>query len=218
MDLYLSPMSCSLAAHIACLEAGLSPTLHRVDRKTKQLEDGRDFRLIAPQAIVPVVSLDGGGVLTESAAVLQYIADRAPDKQLAPAWGTPDRYRLIEWLNFTTAELHKKHVWMIFSSKTTDEMKAWSRAHAAPVLDHVAGRLAEHDYLVGERFTVADAYMFWALFVAPHGGLSLDAHQPLRSYVERLRQRPSVAAALAYEVPLFQRETAGSAPRAQPAA
>jgi glutathione S-transferase len=216
MDLYLSPLSCSLAAHIACLEAGLAHTLHRVDRKTKRLDDGRDFTAISPQAIVPVVSLPDGGVLTESAAVLQYIADRAPARQLAPAWGTPERYHLIEWLNFTTSELHKKHIWMIFSSKTSEEMKAWGRATAGPVLDHIARRLTSHDYLVGERFTVADAYMFWALFVAPHGGLSLDGHQPLRSYVERIRNRPSAVAALAHEGPLYARETAGGgAPRSQ---
>jgi glutathione S-transferase len=216
MDLYLLPMSCSFAAHVACLEAGLAPNLLRVDRKTKRLDDGREFAAIAPQGAVPVVSLPDGGVLTESVAVLQYIADQAPDRQLAPAWGTPERYRLIEWLNFTTSELHKKHLWMIFSSKTTDEMKAFARATVTPVLDHVARHLASREYLVGDRFTVADAYMFWALFVAPHGGISLDAHPALRAYVERIRARPTVAAALAYEGPLFARESAASnAPRSQ---
>jgi glutathione S-transferase len=203
-------MSCSFAAHVACLEAGLAPTLHRVDRRTKLLDDGRDFRAIAPQANVPVLGV-GDGVLTESVAVLQYIADRAPDRRLAPAWGTPERYRLVEWLAFTSTELHKKHLWMVFSTRTTDEMKAWSRAQAQPVLAHVARWLADHDFLVGERFTVADAYMFWALFVAPHGGISLDAHQPLRTYVERIRNRPSVVQALGYEGPLFARESAAAA-------
>jgi glutathione S-transferase len=216
MDLYFLPMTCSLAAHIAALEAGLSLNLLRVDRKTKRLDDGRDYAAIAPQASVPVIGLPDGGVLTESVAVLQYIADQAPDKQLAPRWGTVERYQLIEWLNFITSEVHKRHIWLIFSTKTSDEMKAWSRSHAAPVLDHIARRLERHDYLVGDRFTVADAYLFWTLFVAPHGGLSLDAYPALRAYVDRIRSRPSVAAALAYEGPLYARDAAaGVAPRSQ---
>jgi glutathione S-transferase len=214
MDLYISPMSCSLAAHIACLEAGLAPTIHRVDRKTKRLDDGRDFRAISPQAIVPVISLPDGGVLTESAAILQYIADQAPDAQLAPPPGSPERYRLCEWLNFTTSEVHKKHIWMVFSSKTTPEMKAWGRETAPAMLAHVAKHLENRDYLLGSRFTVADAYMFWALFVAPHGGISLNPYPALKAYVERIHARPSVVAALAFEGPLYAREAAaGGAPR-----
>ena len=208
MDLYISPMSCSLAVYIACLEAGLTPTIHRVDRKSKRLDDGRDFRTIAPQAVVPVISLPDGGVLSESAAVLQYIADLATTKQLAPPAGTLERYRLMEWLNFITTELHKKLLWNVFSSKTTDELKAWARNNATATLDHAARRLAEHEFLIGDRMTVADAYMFWALLVAPHGGISLDAHPVLRAYVERIQQRPAVQAALAHDYPLYAKEKA----------
>jgi len=216
MDLYISPLSCSLAVHIAALEAGITPTLYRVDRKTKLLDDGRDFHAISPLGIVPAITLADGSILTESSAVLQYIADQAPAKQLAPPWGTPERYHLQQWLNFTTSELHKKHAWMIFSSKTSAEMKAWSRANAAPTLDYAARHLADREYVVGGRFTVADAYLFWALFVAPHGGLSLDAHPALQAYVARIQSRPSVAAALAVELPIYQREVAaGTAPRSQ---
>ncbi len=214
MDLYISPMSCSLAVHIACLEAGLAPALHRVDRKTKTLDDGRDYRTIAPQGNVPVIALPEGGVLSESVAVLQYIADRAPAKQLAPAAGTTERYQLQEWLNFVTTELHKKLLWMVFSSKTPPELKAWARANAASTLDHTARQLTAHEYLVGDRFTVADAYMFWGLLVAPHGGISLDAHPALTAYVARIQQRPSVQAALAHDYPLYSKEAAaGGAPR-----
>jgi len=214
MDLYISPMSCSLAAHIACLEAGLTPTLQRVDRKAKTLDDGRDYRAIAPQGNVPVIALPGGGWLSESVAVLQYIADLAPASQLAPAAGTLERYRLMEWLNFITSELHKKLLWMVFSSKTSPELRVWARANATATLDHAARHLAEHDYLVGGRFTVADIYLFWALLVAPHGGISLDAHPALGSYVTRIQQRPSVQAALAHDYPLYAREAAaGNAPR-----
>jgi glutathione S-transferase len=207
MDLYISPMSCSFAAHVSCLEAGIEPDLHRVDRTTKRLDDGTDFRTISPLAIVPVIRADGW-TLGESSAVLQYIADCAPQKRLAPPWGTPERYHLQQWLNFTTSELHKKHLWPIFSSKTNQDQKAWSRANIAPPLEHVARHLADREYLVGDTFTVADAYMFWALFVLPHGGVPLDAYPALDPYVARIRPRPTVAKALAYEVPLFQREAA----------
>jgi glutathione S-transferase len=214
MDLYISPLSCSLAVHIAMLEAGLEPRLLRVDRKTKRLDDGRDYFAIAPLGVVPVIGL-ADGVLTESAAVLQYVADAAPDKHLAPPPASPERYRLQEWLNFITSELHKKHIWMVFSSKTTPEMKAWSRANAGPTLDHVARHLADREFLL-DRFTVADAYMWWALFVAPHGGITLDGHPALKAYVARIQARPAVARALATELPLYQREAAaGIAPTSQ---
>jgi glutathione S-transferase len=207
MDLYISPMSCSFAAHVAGLEAGVSLNLHRVDRATKLVDDGTDYRTISSLAIVPVLRVDGW-TLGETSAVLQYIADRAPDRRLAPPWGTPERYELQQWLNFTTSELHKKHLWPIFSSKTSQDHKAWSRANIAPPLEHVARHLATHAFLVGDTFTVADAYMFWALFVLPHGGVSLDGYPALAAYVARIRQRPAVGAALAYEVPLVQRDAA----------
>jgi glutathione S-transferase len=208
MDLYISPMSCSLAVYIACLEAGITPTVHRVDRATKTLEDGRDYRAIAPQGTVPVITLPDGGLLGESVAVLQYIADLAPASQLAPAAGTVERYRLQEWLNVITTELHKKLLWMVFSSKTTPELKGWARANATSTLDHMARRLAASDYLVGNRFTVADAYRFWGLLIAPHGGISVDAHPALGAYVTRIQQRPSVQAALAHDYPLYTTEAA----------
>jgi glutathione S-transferase len=218
MDLYISPLSCSFAAHVACLEAGVPFTLHRVDRKTKRLDDGRDYRAVAPQAIVPAVSLDDGAILTESAAVLQYIADRVPEKELAPRWGTAERYRLVEWLNFITTELHKKHLWMIFSTRTPEPVKSWAKSSAASALSHVAARLDAHDFLLGDRFTVADAYLFWALLVAPHGGLSIDAYPSLVAYCDRIRARPSVKAALAHEYPLYMKEAAVNGDLAQPSA
>ncbi len=214
MDLYISPMSCSLAVHIACLEAGVTPTIHLVDSKTKRLADGRDYLAIAPTGTVPAISLPEGGVLGESSAVLQYIADRAPASGLAPAAGTLERYRLIEWLNFVTTELHKKHMWMVFGSKSTPELKAWSRANAPGTLAYVERYVSEHEYLVGGRFTVADIYLFWALLVAPHGGIPLDSYPALKAYVARIQTRPSVQAALAHDYPLYTREAAaGNAPR-----
>lgn len=206
MKLYISPMSCSLTAHIAALETGLAVELVRVDRKTKRLDDGSDFREIAPKAVVPVLALPDGDMLTESVAILQWIADQAPDAGLAPAWGTPERYRLIEWLNFVTTELHKKHAWTIFSSKTTPELKAWSREHAGATLEHVERHLATRSYLVADRYTVADIYLAWTLLVLPHGGVSLDAYPALRAYVARIQERPAVQRALAIELPMYRRE------------
>lgn len=207
----MSPLACSLAAHIACLEAGLPVTLHRVDLATKRLEDGRDYLTLVPLGNVPALEWPDGGVLVESTAVLQYIADRVPASNLAPAWGTAERYRLLEWLNFVSSEVHKRHTWKLFASETTPELVAWSRAHATPVLRCVERHLTERTYLVGEHFTVADAYLFWTLLVLPHGGVALDAYPALRAYAERIQRRPSVQQALAIELPMYQREKAAKA-------
>jgi glutathione S-transferase len=211
MELFILPMSCSFAAHIACLEAGLDPTLRRVGRDSKVLDDGTAYASLAPKAHVPAIRTDDGWVLTESSAVLQYIADLAPDKQLAPPAGTRERYHLVEWLNFIATEVHKKHIWPIFSSKISLEHKEWARANAAPMLEFVERHLSARPFLLGGRFTVPDAYLFWALFIAPHGKLSLEPYPALRAYVDRIRGRASVTAALAYEGPLFQAESAASA-------
>jgi glutathione S-transferase len=211
MELFILPMSCSFAAHVACLEAGVAPTLRRVARDSKLLDDGTAYAALAPKTHVPAIRTEDGWVLTESSAVLQYIADLAPDKGLAPPAGTRERYQLAEWLNFVATEVHKKHIWPIFSSKTSPEHKDWARSNAAPMLDHLERHLTGRAYLLGDRFTVPDAYLFWALFIAPHGKLSLQPYPALRAYVDRIRVRPSVTAALAYEVPLFQAESAANA-------
>jgi len=217
MELYFSPFSCSFAAHVACLEAGLAPNLQHVARGTKRLDDGRDYLAIAPQGNVPALALDDGAVLTESAAVLQWIADRAPEKNLAPRAGTLERYRLVQWINFVTSEIHKKHLWMIFSSKTPPAVKTWARENAAASFGFVAAHLAENDYLLGDRFSVADAYLFWALLVAPFGGLSLEPWPSLGAYVKRMLARPSVQAAIKFDRPLYEKEAAtGTAPTAAP--
>lgn len=219
MDLYISPMSCSFAAHVACLEAGLPVTLHRVDRATKRLDDGADYRAIAPLAIVPALSSGAGAVITEMGAVLQWIADRAPDKRLAPPWGSDERYALISWIHFVSTEIHKKHLWMIFSSKTPAAVKEWARSDPRAPLDLVAKHLEERAFLMGDTFTVADAYLHWALFVMPFGGIGLSAWPALERYAARVGERPSVKAALAIEGPMFQKEQAATqavslAPRA----
>jgi glutathione S-transferase len=177
-------------------------------RKTKTIAgDGRDYLAIAPKGNVPAVSLPDGGLLTESSAVLQYVADKAPASNLAPPPGSPERYRLAEWLNFISSELHKKHLAMAFSTKTSPEVKAWARETAPDTLAFVENHLKDHEYLLGDHFTVADTYLFWALLVAPHGGIPTDKFPSLTAYVTRIRKRPSVMTALAHDYPLFERES-----------
>lgn len=218
MDLYISPMSCSFAAHVAAREAGVAVELIPVARASKLLPDGRDYRTLVPLANVPALGLADGSVLTESSAVLQYLADQAPERELAPAWGSPERYRLIEWLNFISTELHKKHLWPIFSTRTTPAHKDWSRAHIDPPLAHVERALTGRSFVLGERFTVADCYLFWALLVLPHGQVPLTAYPAITAYVARLQARPAIAAALAHEVPAFRAEAAALAAAAATAA
>jgi glutathione S-transferase len=208
MDLYISPMSCSFAAHFACLEAGLPVTIRRVDRTTKRLDDGSDFRAIAPLAIVPAIALPGGKVITEMGAVMPWIADRAPEKGLAPRWGSDERYDLGAWIHFISTEIHKKHLWMIFSSKTPEAVKDWAKADPSAPLDFVAKHLESRTYLLGDTFTVADAYLFWALTVMPFGGIPLAKWPVLEGYAARIRERPCAKAAFAIEVPMFQEEQA----------
>lgn len=212
MDLYISPLSCSFAVHVVCLEADVPIKLHRVVRSTKLLEDGRDFHAIAPQAIVPAIGLPDGSVLTETAAVLQYIADLKPTLPLAPRWGTPERYRLIEWLHFVSTEVHKKHLFPVFSSKTSDAVKAYAASTAAPPFEHAARRLEQKPFLLGEEFTVADSYLYWALMVAPYGGIKVES-PALKAYVARIRERASVKRALEIELPMYLAEK-GSLPTA----
>jgi glutathione S-transferase len=210
MELFILPMSCSLAAHVALLEAGIEPTLREVSAD-HQLADGTSYLAIAPKGAVPAVRLPDGTLLTESSAVLQYIADQAPDKQLAPAHGTRDRYLLAEWLNFISTEVHKKLAYLVFSSQTSAEIKAWARTHGAAPLAFVERHLSTRDFLMGTRFTVADTYLFWALLILPSGGVPLAAYPNLAAFVSRIRQRPSVVDALRIEVPMFKARSAANA-------
>jgi len=195
MDLYISPMSCSFAAHLACLEAGITPTLHRVDRATKLLDDGSDYRAIAPLAIVPVIR-DDGFVLGESSAVLQYIADHAPDHRLAPAAGTRERYLHQQWLNFITSELHKGYSPLF--RNPPEEWKAKIKETLAARLDFTARALEARPFLLGE-FSVADAYLFTVLRWSKDVGIDLGPWPALLKYFDRVAARPAVKTALEVE-------------------
>jgi len=205
MDLYASPMACSLASHITALEAGLPVAIHYVSAG-KTTDDGADYHKIAPNGYVPALKLANGQVLNEGASVLQYLADQKPASKLAPAWGTPERYQLIDTLNYLATEVHKHLFHPIFTPSATDGEKAAAKAQLAPTLDYIAGRLGDREFLIGDSFTVADAYLVtllnWFRFVGSDLPPRLDA------YHQRHLARPAVKKAMAEEMAERQRRAA----------
>jgi glutathione S-transferase len=199
MKLYFSPGSCSLSPHIALREAGLSFELVRVDLRSKKTADGRDYLAINPKGYVPALELDDGEVLTEGAIVVQYIADQSPDARLAPRQGTRERLRLAEWLHFIATELHKASG-PIKHPKASDELKEALKAKLDLRLSFLAKSLEKKAYLLGESFSVADGYAYYALrsLLKGDGGL-LDRYPVLNGYFERVAARPAVRAALEAE-------------------
>lgn len=202
IELYYAPMACSLAARIVATEARVPIALRQVEIYAKTLTDtNASYRAIAPLGLVPVLRLDDGALLTEVAAVLQYLADQAPASRLAPPWGSIARYRLIEWLGYIGTELHKKILWVQFSREMTDAARASARALAPATFDHLERQLDGRAYLLGDDFTAADAYLVWALRLARIAGLDPLAKRPaLASYRARVEARPSVRDAFASEM------------------
>jgi len=204
LQLYFSPMACSLASRIALMEAGIEARYHMVQLWTKKVrEDDGDFRAVAPKGAVPVLVLENGERLTESAAVLQYIADRKPELGLAPQPGHPDRYRLQEWLSFVGTELHKGFLFPTFWYKD-DASLAKPRARIAHTLSVPSAHLADREFLVGERFTVADAHLAWALLLLRAAGVDVAQWPPLAAYLSRIQARPQVKAAVGTEMQLWK--------------
>jgi glutathione S-transferase len=199
VKLYYSPFACSLASHIACREAGLAFDLVRVELSTKRTAEGGDLLADNPMGQVPTLVLDGGRVLTENVAVLAYLGDSAQKPAASPSSDVADRYELMRWLAFVSTEVHKKILAAIYAPTSTDAVKEHARASADRVLAVLAARLASRDTLLGDDFTVADCYLFWALTLMPHAGVSLERFAALGRYHERHRARPAVKAALRYE-------------------
>jgi glutathione S-transferase len=197
MKLYHSPGACSLSPHIVAREAGLVLTLVRVDTKTRSTAAGDDYLAINGKGYVPLLELEDGTRLTEGPAIVQYLADRAPDTGLAPPNGTLPRYQLQEWLNFITSELHKQFS-PLFDPSHGDEVKARFRDKLAGRFDWIAKQLGDRDYLTGE-FTVADAYLFTVLNWTKWTGIDLSRWPVLERYVARVAARPQVQAALKAE-------------------
>ena len=198
MKLYFSPGTCSLSPHIAACEAGLTIELVPVNIKTHKLSDGSDYYAINPKGSVPVLELTDGKRLTEGPAIVQYIADQAPQTKLAPANGTWERYRLQEWLNFITSELHKGFS-PLFNPKSPEEAKTLARDKLNERLKWVDEQLQGKSYLMGETFSVADGYLFtvagWGKFV----GVDLTSLTQLSAFMTRVAARPAVQAALKAE-------------------
>jgi glutathione S-transferase len=195
MKLYFSPGACSLSPHIALREAGLAFELVLASTKTKKLKDGSDFYAINPKGQVPVLELDNGERLTEGPAIVQYIADQAPASQLAPAAGTLARYRLMEWLNFITSELHKGFT-PLFTPGVPEETQTQARARLLDRLTWVNSQLEGRTWLMGDTFSVADGYLFtvtnWARLVH----VDLSGFAALNAWRERVAARPAVQAAM----------------------
>lgn len=198
MKLYFSPGACSLSPHIVLQEAGLEFTLERVDLRARQTVAGADFLAINSKGYVPALELKDGTVLTEGPAIVQFIADLTPDRQLVPAHGTLERYQLIEWLNFIATEVHKSFG-PLFRPTATEDMKEAARSNLVNRLDWVAARLAGRDYLMGSQFTVADAYLFTALGWAAIVNFDLSPWPLLVAYQQRVGSRPAVQQALRAE-------------------
>jgi len=198
MKLYYSPGACSLSPHIALLEAGLPYDLVKVDLKAKKLENGDDYLKVNPKGQVPALGLDNGELMTEGPVIVQMIADKVAGKNLAPAIGTAERYRLQEWLNFITTELHKNFGPM-FSPVLADDAKAFFKDRVMAKFKYIDGALAGRDYLMGKQFTVADGYLFTMLSWADRMKFDLAALPNLLSYRARVAARPKVQEALTKE-------------------
>lgn len=203
MELYFAPMACSLATRIALYESDQPASFHQVVLGTKMLSTGENYLDINPKGQVPALRLDDGTILTEGPAVLQYVADLKPNSGLAPLNGSYARYELQSWLNYISSEVHKQIFYVIFNPSAPAEAKGFARDTVAPAkLGHLAEHLADKDYLLGNSFTVADAYLLVMLNLAQYAGLDLARWPLLVTYRERLMVRPAVARAVSEEAAL----------------
>lgn len=198
MKLYQSPGACSLSPHIVLLESGLPFETRLVSLRSHKLADGTDFYGINSKGSVPVLEFDDGQRLTEGPAIVQWIADQVPAKRLAPPAGSLERYRLMEWLNFITSELHKGFS-PLFNPAVPDEAKALFANKLIERFQWVDRQLEGRDHLMGSDFTVADAYLFTVTRWAPMMKLDLSQLTHLQAYMQRVGARPAVQAALAAE-------------------
>ncbi|MDR2155148.1 MAG: glutathione transferase GstA [Burkholderiaceae bacterium] len=198
MKLYYSPGACSLSPHIALEESGLKYEAITAPTKTKLLPDGSDYRKVNPLGYVPYLALDDGAGLAEGPAIVQYIADQAPAKKLAPPNGTLARYQLQSWLNFIGTELHKGFS-PLFNPAVADDAKAVFKAKLAERLNWVNSQLAGKTWLMGDDFTVADGYLFTVTNWARPMNIDLSALTHLLAWRERVAARPAVQAAMKAE-------------------
>jgi len=198
MKLYYSPGACSLSPHIVLREAEVPFEIEKVNLKTKKTDAGIDYDSINPKSYVPALVMNNGELLTEGPAIVQYLADLAPAKKLAPSAGTLERYRLQEWLNFISTEIHKSFG-MLFNPKVPEEMRNAVKARLVKRLGYAATALEGKDYLLGGTFSVADAYLFTMLRWAHPIGIDLSPWPGLKEYFNRVAARPAVISAMKAE-------------------
>lgn len=203
MDLYFAPLSCSLATRIALYESGQVATFHQVLLATKRTAAGEDYLAINPKGQVPALRTAEGRFLTEGAAILQYVADQAPASGLAPQAGSFERYELQQWLSYISTEVHKQVFYVIFNPAMPAEAKAFARDVALPVrYDYLSRHLQDRDFLLGQTFTVADAYLVTSLNWAAPAGVDLAKWPVLAAYRDRLCNRPAIGRAIGEEMAL----------------
>jgi len=198
MKLYYSPGACSLSPHIVAREAGIPVELEKVDLGAHKTETGQDYLTVNPKGYVPALRFDDGNILTEGPAIVQYLADQKPASALAPAAGSIERYRLQEWLTFIGTEIHKSFV-PLFNQASSNEAKEAAKTNIAKRLAYLNDKLANGPYLMGNNFTVADAYAFtvvnWTNFV----GIDLKPYPNVAAFMGRVAGRPKVQEALKAE-------------------
>jgi glutathione S-transferase len=210
MELFFSPLACSMSTRIALAEAGADAAFVEVDPLTRRvLATGEDYRAVNPLGYVPALRLDDGSVLTENCAILHHVADLYPEADLAPpASDRAARAKLRQWLSFISSELHKGLMTPLLGSKTPPEVKRWTLDKYASRLAYLDDKLEGREFLL-DRFSVADAYLTTVLsWTRATPEIDLAVYPNVKAYLDRMRKRPSVAAALAVEVPLFQAEIA----------
>jgi glutathione S-transferase len=198
MKLYFSPGACSLSPHIVLREAKLKFDLEKVDTKAQKTASGEDYSRINPKGAVPAIKLDNGQVLTEGPAIVQYIADQAPNSNLIPKAGTFERYKVQEWLNFITSEIHKGFS-PLFRKNTPDDYKPIAQENLAEKFSYLEPHLAKNKYLTGDQFTVADAYLFVTVNWANVLQLDLSRWPALQAFLKRVAERPAVQEAMKAE-------------------
>ena len=198
MQLYISPGACSLASHITLLELGLPFDLKRADMKTKKLEDGSDYYAINSKGAVPALKLDNGQVLTEGVAIMQYLGDQKPESGLLPKSGSFERYRVQEWLNYITSEVHKSFS-PLWNPAADPAVKEYASANLFKKFDWLESQLGGKKFLTGDNFTVADAYLFTVVNWTNFLGIDIGKWPKLKEFQARVAARPKVQEAMAAE-------------------
>ena len=198
MKLYYSPGACSMAAHIVLREAGLKFDAEKVDLKGKRTSSGADYMRINPKGYVPALELDNGNILTEVGVIIQYLADQKPDLSLVPKAGTMERYREMEWINFISTEIHKTFG-PLWKPNTPEETRQNQKTLLATRFDYLAKQLEGKQYLMGENFTVADAYLYTVMNWTGMLKVDLAPWPILQTFMARVATRPAVVETLKAE-------------------